>query len=127
MQENDYVELRTRSAFSFLEGASTPEDLIEHAARLGYSALALGDLDGVYGAPRFHQAGVRTGVRAIVGARISLQVDEALPERASSLSSRAPNHAATPPTLLLLVESPRGWKALSRLLTLAHADRPKGK
>ncbi len=48
-----YVELRTRSAFSFLEGVSNPEDLIDRAAALDYPALALGDRGGVYGAPRF--------------------------------------------------------------------------
>src|SRR5690606_12812527 len=48
-----YVELRCRSAFSFLEGASTPEDLAEVAARYGCEALALADRDGLYGAPRF--------------------------------------------------------------------------
>ena len=70
---SDYVELRTRSAFSFLEGASEPEALIEEAARLGHSAIALGDLDGVYGSPRFHQAALRAGLRAIQGARITVE------------------------------------------------------
>jgi len=55
---DDYVELRARSAFSFLEGASLPEDLAARAAELGYKAIALGDRDGVYGQPRFHQAAV---------------------------------------------------------------------
>ena len=50
---SDYIELRARSAFSFLEGATTPEDLAARAAELGYSAMALGDRDGLYGAPRF--------------------------------------------------------------------------
>src|SRR5205823_5214842 len=48
----DYVELRCRSAFSFLAGASLPEDLVERAAALGYDTLALADARGVYGAPR---------------------------------------------------------------------------
>ena len=52
----DYVELRCQSAFSFLRGASLPEDLVDEAAHLGYRALALGDRDGVYGAPRFFRA-----------------------------------------------------------------------
>lgn len=67
-----YIELRCRSAFSFLAGASLPEDLIEHAARLGYHTLALGDRDGVYGAPRFHQAAKRAGLRAIIGAEVQV-------------------------------------------------------
>ena len=67
-ERSTYVELRCRSAFSFLAGASLPEDLIERAAALGYPALALGDRDGVYGAPRFHQAAQRAGLRALIGA-----------------------------------------------------------
>ena len=55
-QPRDYVELRARSAFSFLEAASNPEDLALAAAELGYPALALADRDGVSGAPRVHRA-----------------------------------------------------------------------
>src|SRR5437763_8839326 len=66
----DYVELRCRSAFSFLAGASLPEDLVERAAVLGYDALALADARGVYGAPRFFQAARRAGLRALVGAEV---------------------------------------------------------
>ena len=66
----DYVELRCRSAFSFLAGASLPEDLVERAAALGHDALALADTRGVYGAPRFFQAARRAGVRALVGAEM---------------------------------------------------------
>ena len=106
---SDYVELRTRSAFSFLEGASEPEALIEEAARLGHGAVALGDLDGLYGSPRFHQAAKRSGLRAIQGARLTIE-----------------NSANARGQLLLLVESPRGWKSLSRLVTVGHAGRPKG-
>ena len=49
-------ELHSRSAFSFLEGASLPEDLVERAAELEIPAIALLDRDGVYGAPRLHMA-----------------------------------------------------------------------
>ena len=51
-----YIELHAASAFSFLDGASTPEALVDRAAALDYPALALLDRDGVYGAPRFHQS-----------------------------------------------------------------------
>ena len=68
MDESDYVELRCRSAFSFLEGASNPEDLAARAAELGHPALALADRGGVYGIPRVHQAARAAGVRALVGA-----------------------------------------------------------
>ena len=69
-----YIELHTASSFSFLEGASLPEDLIAEAARLGYPALALCDRDGVYGAPRFHKAATEAGVRPLVGCEISLDL-----------------------------------------------------
>jgi DNA polymerase III alpha subunit len=62
-----FVELHASSAFSFLEAASLPETLVERAAALGYSALALVDRDGVYGAPRFHKAATAAGLKAIIG------------------------------------------------------------
>ena len=70
MSSTGYVELRCRSAFSFLRGASLPEDLVERAAALGHDALALSDRHGVYGAPRFFTAARRAGVRALVGAEV---------------------------------------------------------
>lgn len=97
---SDYVELRCASAFSFLAGASSPEDLVERAAATGHRALALADRDGLYGIPRFHQAAAATGLAAIVGARVAVRDG---------------------PGLLLLVETPRGYRNLSRLLTAAHA------
>ncbi|MGA6973255.1 MAG: PHP domain-containing protein, partial [Candidatus Binatus sp.] len=75
---SDYIELRARSAFSFLEGATTPEDLASRAAELGYSAMALGDRDGVYGAPRFYLAAKAAGIRQIVGAELTLDDDSRL-------------------------------------------------
>jgi error-prone DNA polymerase len=99
-----YFELRCRSAFSFLRGASLPEDLAACAADLGYSAVALGDLDGVYGAPRFLKSARRLGVRPIVGADVGLEDGR----------------------VLLLVESAAGYRNLCRLLTVGHARAPKG-
>jgi error-prone DNA polymerase len=75
---SDYIELRARSAFSFLEGATTPEDLAARAAELGYSAMALGDRDGLYGAPRFYAAAKAAGIRQIVGAELTLDDDSRL-------------------------------------------------
>src|SRR5262245_25863323 len=92
---SDYVELRCRSAFSFLDGASLPEELIETAASHGYDTLALGDPNGLYGAPRFFAAARRAGVRPIVGAEVPLE-------------------GADP--LLLLVEDRRGYQNLCALL-----------
>ena len=76
--KSDYIELRARSAFSFLEGASTPEDLAARAAELGYGAMALGDRDGLYGAPRFYTAAKSAGIRQIVGAELTLDDDSRL-------------------------------------------------
>jgi error-prone DNA polymerase len=73
-----YIELRSRTAFSFLEGATTPEDLADRAAELGYPAIAMGDRDGVYGHPRFYQAAKKAGIKAIVGADLTLEDDSRL-------------------------------------------------
>ena len=67
-----YIELHCASAFSFLRGASLPETLVERAAALGYPALALLDADGVYGAPRFHKAARQAGLKAIIGAELTI-------------------------------------------------------
>src|SRR3982074_1506124 len=68
-----YVELHARSAFSFLRGAATPEELIAICAELGMPAMALLDQDGLYGAARFHLAGKKLGVKAHIGAEVALQ------------------------------------------------------
>ncbi len=81
-----YSELHARSAFSFLQGASLPEELAEECARLGLPALALLDADGVYGAPRFHLAAKRLGLRAHIGAEITATFS---PQRHPSASLRA--------------------------------------
>ena len=67
-----YFELHTASAFSFLAGASLPETLVTRAAALGYPAIALLDRDGVYGAPQFYRAAKAAGLRAIVGAELTI-------------------------------------------------------
>jgi len=68
-----YIELHSRSAFSFLEGASLPEDLIATCASLNMPAMALLDRDGVYGSPRFHMAAKRAGIKAHIGAEITCE------------------------------------------------------
>src|SRR6266550_2215914 len=68
-----YIEFHARSAFSFLEGASLPESLIETCANLGMPAMALLDRDGVYGAPRFYMAAKRAGIKAHIGAEINCE------------------------------------------------------
>src|SRR6266853_6169457 len=71
-----YVELHARSAFSFLEGASVPEELIAACQALQMPAMALLDRDGVYGAPRFHLAAEKNGLKAHIGAEITVRLDE---------------------------------------------------
>ena len=68
----DYVEFHARSAFSFLEGSSLPEELISVCANLGGKAMTLLDRDGVYGTPRFHMAAKKTGIKAHIGSEITL-------------------------------------------------------
>ncbi|MGH7780859.1 MAG: error-prone DNA polymerase [Candidatus Binataceae bacterium] len=102
---NDYVELRARSAFSFLEGASTPEDLVTRAAELGYRALALGDRDGVYGHPRFFQGAKSAAIRPIVGAELTL---------------------ADNSRLYVLVPDRARYKNLCRMITAAKLRAAKG-
>jgi error-prone DNA polymerase len=104
-----YAELRVASAFSFLDGASLPEDLVEQAANLGLPAVALVDRNGVYGAPRFFKAAKAAGIRALVGAEVVLD------EKAQQL-----------PRLTLLVESRTGYKNLCRLITTGASGKPKG-
>ncbi len=67
-----YAELHTHSAFSFLDGASPPEELVEEAVRLGLDAIALTDHDGMYGVVRFAEAAKELGMRTVFGAELSL-------------------------------------------------------
>ena len=67
-----YVELHARSAFTFLEGSSLPETLMQACANYGMPAMALLDRDGVYGAPRFHLMAKELGLKAHIGAEISV-------------------------------------------------------
>ncbi len=120
---HDYVELRTRSAFSFLEACSNPEDLVHAAADRDHGTLALADRDGVSGLPRFHRAARAAGIRALVGAEIAVEPPDPAGEPGRSGSASTPG--AETDRLLLLAESPEGWRRLCRLLTLAHARRDK--
>jgi error-prone DNA polymerase len=95
---SSYVELHCHSAFSFLDGASTPLELAATAAELGYPALALTDHDGLWGAMEFAQACKAFGIRSIVGAELT--VDDF--------------------HLTFLVENSAGYRNLCRLITEAH-------
>jgi error-prone DNA polymerase len=105
-----YIELHASSAFSFLDGASLPEALVDRAAELGYPALAVLDRDGVYGAPRFHMAATRAGLKAIIGAELTIAL-----RPASRLL-----------TLPVLIESRTGYKNLCRLVSQMKLRAPKG-
>jgi len=98
-----YIELHAHSAFSFLDGASTPLELATAAAALDYPAFALTDHDGIWGSMEFVQACKGLGVRAITGAELTV--------RAGSRDLH----------LTLLVESATGYRNLCRLLTAAHS------
>jgi DNA polymerase III alpha subunit len=69
-----FIELHSRSAFSFLEGASLPEDLIATCAHLNMPAMALLDRDGVYGAPRFYMAAKKAKIKAHLGAEVTCEI-----------------------------------------------------
>ncbi|MBI5961726.1 MAG: error-prone DNA polymerase [Chloroflexi bacterium] len=101
----EYIELHCHSNFSLLDGASHPETLVEQAARLGMSALALTDHDAVYGVVRFVQAARQHGIKAILGAELTL---------------------ADGAHLTLLVENATGWRSLCHLISLARHNAPKG-
>src|SRR5215470_11609807 len=109
-----YVELHSVSAFSFLEGASRPEDLVSRAKELEQSAIALVDRDGVYGAPRFHMAAKSVGIRPYVGAEISVEGFGNLARPPSWMPNSFP---ASPVRLPLLVKSRTGYQNLCRLMT----------
>src|ERR1017187_8018252 len=99
-----YVELHARSAFSFLEGASLPENLIATAAERGLPAMALLDRHGVYGAPRFHMAAKQHKIKAHVGAEVSIAEGGNYP---------------------LLVATRAGYQNLCRLITTTKLRTPK--
>jgi error-prone DNA polymerase len=105
MATPDYLELHARSAFSFLRGASHPQDLVAQAASVGLSGLALCDRMGVYGMPRFRSAAEAQGLHAIVGAELVLPDGSVLP---------------------VLVQSRTGYHNLCRCLTRAHLRAAKG-
>ncbi|ODS56138.1 MAG: error-prone DNA polymerase [Acidobacteria bacterium SCN 69-37] len=110
-----YLELHAASAFSFLDGASLPSALVERAAALGYPALALLDRDGMYGAPQFYRAARAAGIRAIVGAEVTM-------------AAEGPGGGRTGRrwTLPVLVASAEGYRRLCRLISQAHLRAPKG-
>src|SRR6266540_668812 len=101
----DYVELHCHSAFSLLDGTSTPADLVAQAAYLGMDALALTDHNAVYGVVPFVTAARMHGIRPILGAELTLE----------------DGHHLT-----LLVADQTGWRNLCTLISCARMPMPKG-
>src|SRR3954469_9233854 len=105
-----YAELHCHSNFSFLDGASHPEELAETAARLGLSAVAITDHDGFYGVVRFAEAARELDIRTVFGAELSLELP-------------GPQHGEPDPHgrhLLVLARGPQGYARLSRTISEAH-------
>ena len=101
-----FVDFHTRSAFSFLQGASLPEDLVERAQELGHAAMSLMDRDNLCGAPRFYMAAKKIGAKAHLGAEITGEDGDFYP---------------------LLAENRTGYQNLCRLITSMKLRAPKGK
>src|SRR5256885_15765694 len=99
MTHGMYAELHCHSAFSFLDGASPPDEILAEAHRLGYPALALTDRNGIYGSLAFAHAAQPLGIQAITGAEVTLTDG---------------SH------VILLAETPHGYSNLCRLLTETH-------
>ncbi|PYC76821.1 error-prone DNA polymerase [Streptomyces tateyamensis] len=99
-----WAELHVHSAFSFLDGASEPEDLVAEALRLGVESLAVTDHDGLYGAVRLSQAAAGTGLRTVFGAELGLRAASGLPGE----------------HLLVLARSPTGYRRLSAEIAAAQ-------
>jgi error-prone DNA polymerase len=108
-----YVELHARSAFSFLEGAALPEELIGMCAQFGMPAMALMDTAGVYGAPRFHLAADKAKIKAHIGAEVN---GAHVIRNDNAQSFRLP----------LLVASRPGYQNLCRLITRMKLRAKKG-
>jgi error-prone DNA polymerase len=105
-----YAELHCHSNFSFLDGASPPEELVEEAKRLGLDALALTDHDGMYGVVRFAEAAAELDVATVFGTELSLGLS-------------APQNGVADPEgthLLLLARDPDGYRALCRTVSAAQ-------
>ena len=130
-----YIELHARSAFSFLEGASLPEELIAVCAQLKMPAMALLDTDGVYGAPRFHLAAGKAKIKAHIGAEVAFlakTISDCRFQIADLHSKKDPSICNlksaiyNPSRLPLLVSTRAGYQNLCRLITKMKLRAKKG-
>src|SRR5579863_18947 len=131
-----YIELHSRSAFSFLEGASLPENLVAACANLNMPAMALLDRDGVYGSPRFHMATKKAKIKAHIGAEVTCErfsiansqssIDSLRQESKQKIGNRQ-SEIVNSFRLPLLVSSRLGYQNLCRLITKMKLRSAKGK
>ncbi len=116
-----YIELHSRSAFSFLEGSSLPESLIARCSELHMPAMALLDRDGVYGAPRFYMAAKKAKIKAHIGAEVRTEISDCRFKISDSYKSHAicnlKSGICNCFRLPLLVSSRMGYQNLCRLIT----------
>ena len=121
-----YVELHAHSAYSFLDGASSPAELAAAAAELDHPAIALTDHDGLWGSMEFAQACRGLGIRAITGAEVTVGTGhvDLLPHTGRKSTTGAGSESGF--HLTLLVENPAGYRNLCRVLTESHrGTRPR--
>ncbi len=112
--DSEYIELHAASAFSFLDGASQPEGLIERAAELGMPSMALADRNGVYGVARFHTTARRIGIKAHIGAEIAVS---SFGKRLTPHPWQPHQYPDEPPRIVLLCASQAGYQNLCQLIT----------
>ena len=112
----EYAELHCHSNFSFLDGASHPEELVDSAMRLGLDALALTDHDGLYGVVRFARAAQVLGLPTVFGAELTLA--------AGAPRTGMPDPAGT--HLVVLARGPEGYARLSRAIAEAFVRAGAG-
>jgi error-prone DNA polymerase len=136
--EVPYAELHCHSNYSFLDGASHPEELVTEAARLGLEALALTDHNGFYGVVRFAEAARAVGLPTVFGAEITLTPGIGPDDRVARPEADTRDHVDTGELpdahapdphgehLLVLADGPAGYARLARTLSLGHLAGEKG-
>ena len=125
-----YIELHCHSGFSFLDGASHPEELVFRACELGYPALALTDHNGLYGSMEFAQTARPEGLQPITGAEVTLALDiPGVPRGLDGLDAadQDGDPLARGCHMTLLAETPAGYANLCRLLSEAHLESDRGR
>ena len=110
----NFVHLNSHSWYSFLWGGSSPECLAKRAAKLSQSALAITDVNGMYGCVRFQRACVKYGIKAIIGVDLR-------PELFRDVDAHCRDHDS----IILLAKDEKGYKNICSLLTVYHVTKPE--